>query len=78
VAPESRPLQEAARPGGRCGPESRPLREAARPRGALWPREPPPAGVMAPLDLDQYAEIAKECKYLPENHLKVRLVTSTP
>lgn len=27
--------------------------------------------VMAPLDLDKYAEIAKQCKYLPENDLKV-------
>ena len=26
---------------------------------------------MAPLDLDKYAEIAKQCKYLPENDLKV-------
>lgn len=26
---------------------------------------------MAPLDLDKYAEIAKVCKYLPENDLKV-------
>merc|ERR1719489_710821 len=25
---------------------------------------------MAPLDLDKYAEIAKQCKYLPENDLK--------
>lgn len=29
---------------------------------------------MAPLDLDKYAEIAKQCKYLPENDLKVILV----
>ena len=29
---------------------------------------------MAPLDLDKYAEIAKQCKYLPENDLKVRIV----
>lgn len=28
-------------------------------------------GIMAPLDLDKYAEIAKQCKYLPENDLKV-------
>lgn len=28
---------------------------------------------MAPLDLDKYAEIAKQCKYLPENDLKVRI-----
>lgn len=28
-------------------------------------------GTMAPLDLDKYAEIAKQCKYLPENDLKV-------
>ncbi|KAF3851670.1 hypothetical protein F7725_013442 [Dissostichus mawsoni] len=27
-------------------------------------------GTMAPLDLDKYAEIAKQCKYLPENDLK--------
>ncbi|KAE8291606.1 Serine/threonine-protein phosphatase 6 catalytic subunit [Larimichthys crocea] len=26
--------------------------------------------IMAPLDLDKYAEIAKQCKYLPENDLK--------
>lgn len=26
---------------------------------------------MAPLDLDRYVEIAKHCKYLPENDLKV-------
>uniref|UniRef100_A0A3Q2ZXI9 Protein-serine/threonine phosphatase n=1 Tax=Kryptolebias marmoratus TaxID=37003 RepID=A0A3Q2ZXI9_KRYMA len=25
---------------------------------------------MAPLDLDKYVEIAKHCKYLPENDLK--------
>uniref|UniRef100_A0AAY5KX44 Serine/threonine-protein phosphatase 6 catalytic subunit n=1 Tax=Esox lucius TaxID=8010 RepID=A0AAY5KX44_ESOLU len=25
---------------------------------------------MAPLDLGKYAEIAKQCKYLPENDLK--------
>uniref|UniRef100_A0A8K9X8D8 Protein-serine/threonine phosphatase n=1 Tax=Oncorhynchus mykiss TaxID=8022 RepID=A0A8K9X8D8_ONCMY len=25
---------------------------------------------MAPLDLDKYEEIAKQCKYLPENDLK--------
>lgn len=29
-------------------------------------------GTMAPLDLDKYAEIAKQCKYLPENDLKVK------
>lgn len=28
---------------------------------------------MAPLDLDKYAEIAKQCKYLPENDLKVNV-----
>lgn len=28
---------------------------------------------MAPLDLDKYVEIARLCKYLPENDLKVRL-----
>lgn len=28
---------------------------------------------MAPLDLDKYEEIAKQCKYLPENDLKVRI-----
>lgn len=27
---------------------------------------------MAPLDLDKYVEIARLCKYLPENDLKVR------
>lgn len=27
---------------------------------------------MAPLDLDKYVEIARHCKYLPENDLKVR------
>lgn len=26
---------------------------------------------MAPLDLDKYVEIARLCKYLPENDLKV-------
>lgn len=26
---------------------------------------------MAPLDLDKYVEIARQCKYLPENDLKV-------
>lgn len=26
---------------------------------------------MAPLDLDNYVEIARHCKYLPENDLKV-------
>lgn len=31
------------------------------------------ADTMAPLDLDKYAEIAKQCKYLPENDLKVRI-----
>uniref|UniRef100_A0A4W5NHC1 Protein phosphatase 6, catalytic subunit n=1 Tax=Hucho hucho TaxID=62062 RepID=A0A4W5NHC1_9TELE len=25
---------------------------------------------MAPLDLDKYVEIARQCKYLPENDLK--------
>uniref|UniRef100_A0AAY3ZUU0 Uncharacterized protein n=1 Tax=Denticeps clupeoides TaxID=299321 RepID=A0AAY3ZUU0_9TELE len=25
---------------------------------------------MAPLDLDRYVEIARQCKYLPENDLK--------
>lgn len=30
-------------------------------------------GTMAPLDLDKYAEIAKQCKYLPENDLKVNM-----
>ena len=30
-------------------------------------------GTMAPLDLDKYAEIAKQCKYLPENDLKVNV-----
>lgn len=29
--------------------------------------------IMAPLDLDKYAEIAKQCKYLPENDLKVNV-----
>lgn len=29
---------------------------------------------MAPLDLDKYVEIARLCKYLPENDLKVSLV----
>lgn len=33
--------------------------------------------IMAPLDLDKYAEIAKQCKYLPENDLKVN-VTQRP
>lgn len=28
--------------------------------------------LMAPLDLDKYVEIARHCKYLPENDLKVR------
>lgn len=27
--------------------------------------------IMAPLDLDKYVEIARQCKYLPENDLKV-------
>lgn len=27
---------------------------------------------MAPLDLDKYVDIARQCKYLPENDLKVR------
>lgn len=30
---------------------------------------------MAPLDLDKYAEIAKQCKYLPENDLKVNVIS---
>lgn len=29
---------------------------------------------MAPLDLDKYVEIARLCKYLPENDLKVSSV----
>lgn len=29
---------------------------------------------MAPLDLDKYVEIARLCKYLPENDLKVSWV----
>lgn len=29
---------------------------------------------MAPLDLDKYVEIARQCKYLPENDLKVSRV----
>lgn len=29
--------------------------------------------MMAPLDLDKYVEIARHCKYLPENDLKVSL-----
>lgn len=32
---------------------------------------------MAPLDLDKYAEIAKVCKYLPENDLKVKAGSAT-
>lgn len=28
---------------------------------------------MAPLDLDKYVEIARQCKYLPENDLKVSM-----
>ncbi|XP_040387302.1 serine/threonine-protein phosphatase 6 catalytic subunit isoform X1 [Cygnus olor] len=32
---------------------------------------------MAPLDLDKYVEIARLCKYLPENDLKVRRGTGT-
>lgn len=28
---------------------------------------------MAPLDLDKYVEIARQCKYLPENDLKVTI-----
>lgn len=39
------------------------------------PLQPPPSGLviskMAPLDLDKYVEIARLCKYLPENDLKV-------
>lgn len=34
-------------------------------------------GTMAPLDLDKYAEIAKQCKYLPENDLKVNVTFLT-
>ncbi|KAG7258360.1 hypothetical protein CRUP_013865, partial [Coryphaenoides rupestris] len=67
---EPPPAGSCSAAGGAVAPESRPLQIAARPRGALWPQRAaggtvaperrPPAGVMAPLDLDQYAEIAKE------------------
>lgn len=30
---------------------------------------------MAPLDLDKYVEIARQCKYLPENDLKVTITS---
>jgi hypothetical protein len=33
---------------------------------------------MAPLDLDKYVEIARLCKYLPENDLKVSSVRGCP
>lgn len=33
---------------------------------------------MAPLDLDKYVEIARLCKYLPENDLKVRWAVLGP
>lgn len=31
---------------------------------------------MAPLDLDKYVEIARQCKYLPENDLKVTVISN--
>lgn len=33
---------------------------------------------MAPLDLDKYVEIARQCKYLPENDLKVSRAGGRP
>lgn len=33
---------------------------------------------MAPLDLDKYVEIARQCKYLPENDLKVSRAGGSP
>lgn len=32
---------------------------------------------MAPLDLDKYVEIARQCKYLPENDLKVTMISNS-
>lgn len=51
-----------------------PLASEARAASRKW-RAPFPAPScrpkMAPLDLDKYVEIARLCKYLPENDLKV-------
>ena len=33
---------------------------------------------MAPLNLDKYVEIARQCKYLPENDLKVSRAGGRP
>lgn len=78
-------LQQRQRPrghGGGPGPAGSAAGSALRfrpRRGAL--RRPEVAGgaasararaKMAPLDLDKYVEIARLCKYLPENDLKVR------
>lgn len=48
-----------------------PLGDASRKLRAPLPA-PSRRAKMAPLDLDKYVEIARLCKYLPENDLKVR------
>lgn len=52
----------------------RPRRRRAPPPGSGGggARFCPTRAKMAPLDLDKYVEIARLCKYLPENDLKVR------
>jgi len=60
-------LQSSPRPtGGGSETPTQLLQEVAH-DGSL--------GTMAPLDLDKYAEIAKQCKYLPENDLKVSVTS---
>lgn len=78
-------LQQRQRPRGHGGglgpagsaagsvPRFRPRRRRAPPPGSAGGgRVCPARAKMAPLDLDKYVEIARLCKYLPENDLKVR------
>lgn len=55
-----------------------PLPPLLQPLPPPLPPPPPSSGLvlpkMAPLDLDKYVEIARLCKYLPENDLKVSSV----